>query len=195
MSRPYDLESLRTLNRLVDQALALPSAERTTWVDSLAADYEAFKPRLKAMLASVEDEALAGFLDAMPPIDIAPDDLADPAASAPVAGHLVGAYRLVRQLGRGGQAEVWLGERADGLLERAAAIKLPLGLVDRPGLAERLARERAILGRLDHPNIARLYDAGLTDTGAPYLAMEFVDGEPIDQAVARRPFSFRRSPL
>ena len=188
MSRSYDLESLRTLNRLVDQALALPSAERTTWVDSLAAEYEAFKPRLKAMLASVEDEALAGFLDAMPPIDIAPDDLVDPAVWAPAAGLLVGAYRLVRQLGRGGQAEVWLGERADGLLERAAAIKLPLGLVDRPGLAERLARERAILGRLDHPNIARLYDAGLTDTGAPYLAMEFVDGEPIDQAVARRPF-------
>jgi len=191
VSRIYDLESLRTLNRLVDQALALPHAERTTWVDSLGAEYEAFKPRLKAMLEAVEDEAVAGFLDAMPPIEVAPDDLVDPAASAPAAGHLVGAYRLVRPLGRGGQAEVWLGERADGLMERAVAIKLPIGLADRPGLAGRLARERAILGRLDHPNIARLYDAGLTDSGAPYLAMELVDGEPIDQAVARRPFDAR----
>lgn len=188
MSRSYDLEGLRTLNRLVDQALALPRAERTTWIDSLGAEYEAFKPRLKAMLEAVEDEALAGFLDAMPPIDVELDDLVDPAAWAPGAGLLVGAYRLVRQLGRGGQAEVWLGERADGLLERAVAIKLPVGLADRPGLAERLARERAILGRLEHPNIARLYDAGLTATGSPYLAMEFVDGEPIDAAVARRPF-------
>lgn len=186
MSRAYDLEHLRTLNRLVDEALALPRVERTTWVDSLGAEYEAFKPRLKAMIDAVEDESFAGFLDAMPPIDVAPDDAGE--VAAPVSGQLVGAYRLVRPLGRGGQAVVWLAERADGLLERAVAIKLPIGLADRPGLAERLARERAILGRLEHPNIARLYDAGLTATGAPYLAMEFVDGEPIDAAVARRPF-------
>ena len=50
-----------------------------------------------------------------------------------------------------------------------------------PGLTERMARERDILATLNHPNIARLYDAGLTDDGRPYLALEYVEGRPIDE--------------
>ena len=91
----------------------------------------------------------------------------------------VGPYRLLRPVGEGGMGTVWLAERADGLYERRVALKLPRGgpLSD---WVDHLRREREIAARLEHPNIARLYDAGVDDTGRPYLAMEFVEGEPID---------------
>ena len=74
---------------------------------------------------------------------------------------------------------VWLAERTDGQPRRKVALKLPhLGWA--PGLAARLARERDILASLEHPNIARLYDAGVDRLGRPYLALEYVDGTPID---------------
>ncbi len=102
-------------------------------------------------------------------------------------GALVGPYRLVRPIASGGQGAVWLGERADGLLTRPVALKLPHGLAFRPGLAERMAREREILATLTHPHIARLYDAGVTAEGEPFLALEYVEGSAIDQhANARR---------
>ena len=75
---------------------------------------------------------------------------------------------------------VWVAQRADGVMQRRAALKLPRAeWVDR-GLAERIARERAILARLQHPHIAVLYDAGLAEGGRPYLALEYVVGVPID---------------
>jgi hypothetical protein len=76
---------------------------------------------------------------------------------------------------------VWLAERIDGLLNRQVALKLPHGAWPHAQLAERLQRERDILAGLEHPNIARLYDAGLTTDGQPYLALEYVEGKPIDE--------------
>jgi serine/threonine-protein kinase len=81
-------------------------------------------------------------------------------------------------------AVVWQAERADGAFRRAVALKLPRAARSE-GLRERLARERDILAGLEHPNIARLYDAGVDDLGRPFLAMEHVEGEPID-AYCRR---------
>ena len=76
---------------------------------------------------------------------------------------------------------VWLAERADGAFERQVALKLPHAeWIDR-GLAQRFARERAVLASLDHPNIAQLFDAGWSESGRPYLALEYVEGEPIDR--------------
>ena len=95
------------------------------------------------------------------------------------AGALVGPYRLLRELGVGGMGAVWLAERADGTLKRQVALKLPRAAWTR-GLAERMARERDILASLEHPNIARLYDAGTDAQGRPFLALEYVEGQPID---------------
>ena len=75
---------------------------------------------------------------------------------------------------------VWLAERVDGTLKRQVALKLPMiYLAD--ALAERFARERVILAPLAHVNIARLYDAGVSDTGQPYLALEYVEGKTITE--------------
>ena len=75
---------------------------------------------------------------------------------------------------------VWLAERADGSLQRQVALKLPRGAWPRADLKERMARERDILAALTHANIARLYDAGSTAGGRPYLALEYVEGRTID---------------
>jgi len=68
--------------------------------------------------------------------------------------------------------EVWLAERADGLIDRRVAIKLPTLALSRAALAERFARERSLLAPLAHDHIARLYDAGFAADGQPYLALE-----------------------
>jgi len=85
---------------------------------------------------------------------------------------------------------VWLAERSDGTLKRRVALKLPR-LVWGAGLAERLARERDIGAMLEHPNIARLYDAGVDDKGRPYLALEYIDGQPIDAYCAAQGLDIR----
>jgi len=91
----------------------------------------------------------------------------------------VGPYRLLRELGVGGMGAVWLAERADGTLKRQVALKLPRAVWS-TGLAQRMARERDILASLEHPHIARLYDAGTDAQGRPFLALEYVEGQPID---------------
>ncbi|MFO1327478.1 MAG: serine/threonine-protein kinase [Rubrivivax sp.] len=119
----------------------------------------------------------------------APPDWREGTAAPPVelqAGQRLGAYRLVRPLGQGGMGQVWLAERADGLFQRPVALKLPHAGLPGGLLAERLARERRILAALDHPHIARLYDAGVTPEGRPFLALEFVDGVPLKQACDAR---------
>jgi len=90
-------------------------------------------------------------------------------------------YRLVQRLNDGGSGTVYLAERIDGDLRQPVALKL-LQLTSEPdaNLARRFATERQILSRLNHPNIAHLIDGGLTAEGRPFLATEYVDGQPID---------------
>jgi len=94
---------------------------------------------------------------------------------------VVGPYRILSQIGSGGMGRVFLAERADKFFTRTVALKLV-----RRGLAadhtiERFRSEQQIQAKLEHPSIARLYDAGATDEGWPYLAMEYVAGRPIDE--------------
>lgn len=93
----------------------------------------------------------------------------------------LGDWHLIKRLGRGGMAEVWLGERTrEGVVQRAALKLMTAGLSD-PELRRRFVRERAILARLSDARIARYYDGGISADGRPWLAMEHIDGEPIDR--------------
>ncbi len=99
----------------------------------------------------------------------------------PQPGRRLGAYRLVRELGRGGMSTVFLATRSDQEFEQTVAVKVVRqGLVG-PDLAKRLLAERQILARLSHPNIARLLDGGTTEDGTPFFVMEVIDGKPIDR--------------
>lgn len=99
------------------------------------------------------------------------------------AGHRLGNWTLVSELGAGGMGRVFLAERSDGHYQQRAAVKVLLGWSGAEGLAQ-LARERQILATLQHPNIARLIDGGTTPMGRPYLVMDYVEGVPIHQHVA-----------
>ena len=114
------------------------------------------------------------------------DDANQGSASGLSAGDLVGPYELVRLLGTGGMAEVWLARRADGAFKRDVALKLPLLTRRRTDLEQRFAHERDILASLEHPNIARLYDAGVDTEGLPYLSMEYVNGQALMKWCSRK---------
>jgi serine/threonine-protein kinase len=166
-----------TLSRLLDEALDLDPAQRTDWLERISDTQPELAPALRRLLAAHATSETADVLAHPPALAAA---FAGRAAETGLAsGDRVGPYRLVRELGSGGMADVWLAERADGAFVRTVALKLPRINRLRRDLAARFARERDILARLEHPNIARLYDAGLAADGLPYLAMEYVDGRPI----------------
>jgi eukaryotic-like serine/threonine-protein kinase len=92
-----------------------------------------------------------------------------------------GPYRLILLLGSGGMGTVYLAERTDGRFERRAAVKFLSMALATGDSAQRFKHEGSILGRLAHPHIAELLDAGVSENGQPYLVLEYVDGEPVDQ--------------
>ncbi|HEX4665603.1 MAG TPA: protein kinase [Chthoniobacterales bacterium] len=102
-----------------------------------------------------------------------------------LTGHRIGAYIIVRELGHGGMATVYLAARADGYFEKEVAIKIlkPVG-GNTTELLDRFRAEREVLASLDHPNIAALFDAGTTPDGLPYFVMEYVPGMPVTSYVA-----------
>jgi serine/threonine-protein kinase len=111
--------------------------------------------------------------------DLVEDDDVAAAAQASAVGRVVGPYRIVREIGRGGMGVVYLAERAD--VPMRVALKIVRGGLAAPEHIERFLFERRVLARLEHPRIARLVDAGVSDDGTPWFAMEYFEGEPIDQ--------------
>jgi eukaryotic-like serine/threonine-protein kinase len=100
-------------------------------------------------------------------------------------GERIGAYAVIRELGRGGVGAVFLAERADGQFEKRVAIKVLKRGTDTDEVLRRFRIERQILANLEHPNITRLLDAGTTSDSLPYFVMEFVEGTPITKFVKR----------
>jgi eukaryotic-like serine/threonine-protein kinase len=97
-----------------------------------------------------------------------------------LVGRRLGPYTVTRRVGQGGMGVVYEAVRADSAYEQRVAVKTIWRGADSTVLLKRFRTERQILAGLQHPNIARLLDGGATDEGAPWLAMEFVDGVPID---------------
>ncbi|MFT3717501.1 protein kinase domain-containing protein [Pseudorhodoferax sp.] len=174
MRPPPDMQTLRQLNQLLAAALDLPPERRDAWLTTLPPDHRPLLPQLRAMLARAALET-DDFLQRGAPALLAAQGLVEDAP-----GDRIGPYLLVAELGRGGMSTVWRARRCDGGLQREVALKLPHASWAH-GFARRMARERDILATLEHPHIARLYDAGLTEQGRPWLAMACVDGQPINQ--------------
>src|SRR4030095_3549807 len=97
----------------------------------------------------------------------------------PMIGRRLGAYRIERQIGRGGMGTVYEAARVDNEFRKRAAIKLVKRGMDTDFVLRRFRKERQILAALDHQNIGLLLDGGTTEDGLPYFVMEFIEGQPL----------------
>ena len=175
----HGAEDLRMLSQLFDACTAMPDSERAAWLNGLLGEAARLRPALKGMLARQSTGDLKEFLESPP--HLAAHE-ADTLADAFKTDDRIGPYQLLRPIGRGGMGEVWLATRSDGQLKRSIALKLPMLSVRRTVLVQRFERERDILGALIHPHIARLYDAGVSEDGQPYMALVHVEGKVITEA-------------
>jgi len=175
------IPQMTRMSRLLDEALPLDPAGRGAWLEALPAEHADLARALRAALLPDDAErAQLERLIALPGLASASHAAAS-ATSGLEIGARVGPYQLLRPLGAGGMAEVWLARRADGAFRREVALKVPIPGRLRADLEQRFARERDILASLEHPHIARFYDAGVDANGLPYLAMEYVEGQPLTE--------------
>jgi len=170
-----------TLNTLLDQALELEEDQRAHWIDQLPSEHDAFRARLHRLLCPSGAPESRGLLQTIPKIDSHGRTTGDSTEDPPPSEESIAPYHIVRRLAVGGMGTVWLAHRTDVMVNRMVALKLPKGSWRGAGFAKRLAEEREILAALNDPHIARLYDAGVTGSGQPYLALEYVEGQPIDE--------------
>jgi serine/threonine protein kinase len=163
---------------LFDELVELPQSARERRLDELRAVDVELAGRLERLLAA--DAEGTGFLDQDTLILLGErnEAAAEEEPQLP-PGTMVGSYRVVRLLGRGGMGEVYLAERIDPAFSQRVALKVIRWGMDSQAIVQRFVRERQILARLDHPNLARLLDGGSGPDGRPYFVLEWVDGEPI----------------
>ncbi len=170
------------LRELFDQALEQPPADRKAWIEANVADAD----DRRALGLLLDAETAAGPLDTPSTERILRiGDDAELAADG-LVGQRIGAFRLVRLLGQGGMAAVFLAEREGVEFQQQVAVKLlRRGLYS--ALEQRLfRREQQALAALSHPNIAHLIDGGVSEAGVPFLVLEYVDGVAITRFAADR---------
>ena len=174
---PRSSESLERLRTLFAEAAEMEPSARQAWLDAHVPD-AGERIALETLLAA---DASDGYFETPAEQHAERMKQSDLIVAEGWVGERIGAFRLIRLIGKGGMAVVFLGERDGGDFVQKVAIKLlRRGLLS--DLEQRLfRRERQLLARLDHPNIARLIDGGFTGTGVPYLTLEYVDGKPITE--------------
>lgn len=169
-------EDWQALQAAFEEATSLGPEERALFLERALPGRPALKSALARMLVAAEssDELL--------------NDPVSKAAAVWAAGdgdrwvgHQFGSYQATRRLAAGGMSAVYCGRRVDEQFEQDVAIKILSGRMASEELVRRFRMERQILASLQHPYIARLYDGGTTEEGMPYLVMEHVHGQPIDE--------------
>ncbi|HTI36782.1 MAG TPA: serine/threonine-protein kinase [Vicinamibacterales bacterium] len=177
-----DPERWRRLEEVFQAALDCEPRQRAALVDEAAGGDRLLRQEVLSLLAAHDRETFTSapaFEDAMRVLE----------ATSPSAGWRIGPYEVVQEIGRGGMGRVYLAARADETFDKLVAIKvIPRGL-DSDEAIHRFRSERQILATLEHPNITRLLDGGTTDDGLPYIVMELVDGQPIDEYCQARDLS------
>ncbi len=151
-----------------------PEEERAQLLDSLCAHDSELRAEVESLLVSDRDSVTVIAQAIQGEASLLFD-------STLLAGKRLGAYRIVREIGRGGMGAVYLAVRDDEEYQKQVAIKVVKQGMDTADVLNRFRYERQILARLEHPYIARLFDGGSTDEGLPFFVMEYVEGRPVNQ--------------
>jgi eukaryotic-like serine/threonine-protein kinase len=167
------------VKHLLHQATALEGEKRAEFLDNVCASDAALRAELQSLL-SVADGMSVKFMES--PISGSFEKAADAlGASALAAGQIFAQrFRLIRELGEGGMGQVWLAQQLTPVLRPVALKLIRAGMYDAT-VVQRFQAERQSLAIMDHPAIAKVFDAGATPQGQPYLVMEYVPGLPITQ--------------
>ncbi len=160
------------IETLFSRAASLASDKRAALLAEECGSDRALREQVEAMLA--EHDRDSGLLDT--PLAWRPGVTEEPAEEMPA---LIGPYRILRAIGRGGMGQVYLAEREAPGFRQQVALKILRRGLDTDDLIARFRNERQILASLNHANIARLLDVGATEQGLPYFVMEYIDGVPI----------------
>jgi eukaryotic-like serine/threonine-protein kinase len=170
-------ERWKQVREVLEAALEVSAKERAALLDDACAEDAALRTEVEELLAAYEES----FLEHTP-LDGINRQLAEEKSPEPsLEGHFIGAYKIIRELGKGGMGAVYLAMRADDEYQKRVAIKLVRRGMDSDYVLSRFRHERQILASLDHPNIARFLDGGATVEGLPYFVMEYIEGQPIDK--------------
>jgi serine/threonine protein kinase/tetratricopeptide (TPR) repeat protein len=178
-------ERWKQIEEIFFSAMDLPEAERAALLDRACGDDWSLRQEIERLLGN--DGQAEGFItrtdlssaQATTGRTVAGGPKAPGESDATRVDRRVGAYRLVREIGRGGMGAVYLAVRADNEFHQRVAIKVLKRGMDTDFIVRRFRNERQILAGFDHPNIARLLDGGTTDDGLPYFVMEYIEGLPI----------------
>ncbi|MGH9161939.1 MAG: tetratricopeptide repeat protein [Vicinamibacteraceae bacterium] len=172
MSADPERDQGERIQKLLDELEDVPPASHRGYLAKRCSDPELCGEALSLLAAEREaPDYLDRFARCVVPALTTPPD---------PKGRCVGAYRLLRPLGRGGMGVVYEAERADGAFQQHVALKLLTTALAGTDAHDRFLAERHILAGLAHPAIAHLLDGGVASDGTPWFAMEYVDGEPID---------------
>ena len=168
---------------IVAEAVLRPAAQRTAWIERACAGDDELLARVRALLPAMEEIASAESVVETSP---SPSHTAAPtvysargsAGPSEGPGTIVGPYRIIQLIGEGGFGSVFMAEQEKPVRRRVALKVIKLGMDTRQVVA-RFEQERQALAMMDHANIAKVLEAGATESGRPYFVMEFVEGDPI----------------
>ncbi len=175
------------LDELFFRAAELSGEERRAFLDEECGGQPELRAELESLLSA--DEDALDFLEDPVAVSRIPglDLSAEPERE--LAGLELGPWRLCEEIGAGGMGKVYRAERSDSQFDKDVAIKLLRPGLDTDELLPRFRSERQVLAQLEHPNIARLLDGGVTESGQPYIVMEYVEGAPIHRHAETRHLS------
>lgn len=175
-------ERWQQVEAIFQAALDLIPEERARYLSEVCATDASLKNDVQKLL-SQHDSAGSLLEDPLGETELSAlgslEDFIQEAEDDPMIGRRLGAYRIEREVGRGGMGAVYEAIRVDKEFAMRAAIKLVKRGMDTDFILRRFRTERQILAALDHPHIARLLDGGTTEDGLPYFVMEFIEGQPL----------------
>jgi serine/threonine protein kinase/tetratricopeptide (TPR) repeat protein len=170
-----DASQWQRVKELFSSALEREQAQRNAFLADACGGDDSLRREVESLLAEHQQYT------ARPDGEIVRTDDANSTGSDSLAGRRIDPYQVVRRIGQGGMATVYLAMRADDQYRKLVAIKLiPSGLDNRE-LLRRFRNERQTLAALDHPNIVKLLDGGMTEDGIAYLVMDYIEGTSLDE--------------